>query len=80
MTAEGLAKAKTVNDFLKTAGMYALIASILWAVSEIRETKAMVMDARRDAAVMSERVASLTERVSRVEVRMDRHEEREPKK
>ena len=77
MTAESLAKVKTVNEFLKVLGTWALIGAILWAISEIRDTKAMVIESRRDQAVLGERLSALTERVTKVEGRLDRHEDRE---
>ena len=77
MTAESLAKVKTVQEMFKVLGTWALIGAILWAISEIRDTKAMVVESRKDQAVMGERLSALTERVTKVEGRLDRHEDRE---
>jgi hypothetical protein len=76
MTVEALAKAKTVNDFLKTLGTWALIGAVLWAVSEIRDTKNLVIGSNIEAAKMGERMAALKGQVDLHEGRLIRLEDK----
>lgn len=69
MTLESLVKARTVNEVIRSVGVWALIACVLWAVSEIRDTKTLVIQSQIGLEKQGERIGGLERRLDRLEDR-----------